>query len=302
MEQNMTMTAGIRSFSSLNFNAIGEIKQTLLLFDTVGVPQLDTPLNLIKEKHRPGCIHRQFVDQLEYLKEQKLLFNSMTGKGVTLKKGVDAKVISDEFNALRDIITNNPDFSTGMDAAVRLSCLLLNNDDKYTDLVAVPLVQNLSLTGEKKATKTDVINIIIEKMPIPDDKTPWENILEFKSNKDNIGRFAGLRTWINKAVRSGNSVNEIKDELEYLLHQYEKNLNLHNIKFNRGIIQSLVIGSAELLENAAKLKFSEIAKGFFSASQSHADLLKAEFTAPGHDIAYIYQANKQFPADKDTCE
>ncbi len=188
-----------------------------------------------------------------------------------------------------------------MNAAVRLSCLLLNNDKRRENFNAVPLVQDLSLSGDKKATKTDVINLIIEQMPIPDDKTPWNNILEFKSNPDNVGRFSGLRSWVNKAAKPGNSVNEIKDELEYLLHQYRKSLEIHNIKFNAGVIQSIVVWSAEIAENIAKFKFSEIAKGFFSTSQSHAELLKAELTAPGHDLAYIYQANRQFGDNKEVC-
>ena len=131
-------------------------------------------------------------------------------------------------------------------------------------------------------------------MPVLDDSTPWEKVVEFKGDPDNVGKFAGLKVWMNKAISSGASISEIKDELDYLLYQYRKSLELHKIKYHLGTLQRIVVGTAELIENAARLKFSNIAKGLFSAHQEKVDLLQAELTAPGKEIAYIYQAQKTF--------
>jgi len=60
------------------------------------------------------------------------------------------------------------------------------------------------------------------------------------------------------------------------------------------MFQALVVGTAELIENAAKLQFSKIAKGLFQASQLKAELLNAELTAPGKELAYIYKAKEHF--------
>ena len=57
---------------------------------------------------------------------------------------------------------------------------------------------------------------------LPIDNTPWQNILNFKNDTDNKGKFAGLRTWINNISKSSNSINELQDELEYKLYQYER--------------------------------------------------------------------------------
>ncbi len=125
-------------------------------------------------------------------------------------------------------------------------------------------------------------------------RTPWESIFEFKSNPDNVGKFYMLKTWINKTTKSNLSVSEVKDELESLLYQYRKSLEQHNIKYKSGILQSLILGTSELLENAFWLKFSKIAKGLFSAQKEKADLLSLELSATGKDLAYIYEASKKF--------
>jgi hypothetical protein len=135
---------------------------------------------------------------------------------------------------------------------------------------------------------------VIENMPVVDDLTPWENIAEFKNNVDNKGKFAGLSMWMNNTAKSGASISVIKDELDYLLYQYRKSLELHKIKYHSGTLQRIVVGTAELIENAARLKFSNIAKGLFSVHQERVDLLQTELTAPGKEIAYIYQAQKVF--------
>ncbi len=88
MEQNkMTTTAGIKPLSTINYSLIGEIKQTILLFDTVGIPQLDMAIRLIREKHKHNCIHHQVSNELEFLKEKGFLFNSWGNEAATpLKK------------------------------------------------------------------------------------------------------------------------------------------------------------------------------------------------------------------------
>lgn len=162
----------------------------------------------------------------------------------------------------------------------------------YVPSIDMTYIKNIENTFKSK--KSNLVTLVIQKMPIFDNLTPWENIVEFKSNTDNIGKFAGLKVWMNKAISSGASISEIKDELDYLLHRHRKSLELHKIKYHSGTLQRIVVGTAELIENGARLKFSNIAKGLFSAHQEKVDLLQAELTAPGKEIAYIYQSQKTF--------
>src|SRR5258705_181572 len=95
-------------------------------------------------------------------------------------------------------------------------------------------------------------------------------------------------------LAKGVDLKEIQSELEFKLYQYRKSLDTHQIKYKSGILQSFIVGSTELLENIARLKFSLIAKGIFSANQKKIDLLNIELNAPGHELAYIYQVQEAF--------
>ena len=44
-------------------------------------------------------------------------------------------------------------------------------------------------------------------------------------------------------------------------------LNKKMFLYHSGTLQPIVVGTAELIENAARLKFSNLAKGLFSAHQ-----------------------------------
>ncbi len=119
-----------------------------------------------------------------------------------------------------------------------------------------------------------------------------KNVTE--SDDDNKGRMAALRKWVNNTTKSGLSASEIKDEIDDLLYKYRKSLEIHRIKYHQGFLQTIVVGTAELIENALKLKFSNIAKGLFKINEGKADLMDVELNAPGNELAYIYKAQEKF--------
>jgi hypothetical protein len=286
-------TAGILSGYYVRPNFIGELKQTLLLFDKAGIPMLN---GIYDGLSKPNSIEdlRYLINELKLLEEKGYLFNAWLKSPVPLKREIDFKAFSQEFNMLSQLIQQSGDIQLSLEAAARHCSLILNNQKKQPDFVSVPLVSKLTLPANNIATQSDVLKIIIEKIPLPDELTPWESIFEFKSNPDNIGKFAGLKSWINKITKTNSSVSEIKDELEFLLYKYSKSLDIHNIKYKSGILQTFVVGTSELIENTIRLKFSNVAKGLFSAQQAKADLFNLELSAPGNEIAYIYEASKAF--------
>lgn len=286
-------TAGILPSLFITPNYLGELKQTILLFDKAGIPQLNAIYDALKRTNSREDL-RYLISEFELLEEKGYVFNAWLPSPVTLNKNIDFKKFSQEFDMLSKLIQQKNDIQLSYEAAARFCALSLNNQENRPDFVSVPLIKRLTIPSEDKITQSDALRIIIENIPIPNDTTPWENIFEFKSNPDNIGKFAGLKSWINKITKSDLSIAEIQDELEFKLYQYRKSLEAHNIKYKSGILQSLVVGTGELLENAARLKFSKIAKGLFSAQQEKADLLSLELSAPGNELAYIYEVSKTF--------
>lgn len=286
-------TAGILSANFTESTFIGELKQTILLFDKVGIPLLNAIYDgLSKPNSREDL--RYFVNEFELLEEKGFLFNAWLKSGTVLDPSIDFKAFSQEFDMLSKLIQQLNDIQLSKEASARHCALILNNQLDKPDFISVPLVNKLTLPTSNTVTHSDVLKIIIERIPVPHELTPWESIFEFKNNPDNIGKFAGLKSWINKITKSDLSASEINDELESLLYQYRKSLEIHNIKYKSGILQSLVVGAGELIENAVWLKFSKLAKGLFSAQQEKADLLSLELSAPGNELAYIYEASKTF--------
>jgi hypothetical protein len=277
---------------------INELKCDMLLFDKIAILNIDRFLNIgqyLKDTEPNIDDPNPVINELKYLRESNLVLNVELGPSpVLLKPGADLRMfqqILDEGNYLRQ--TNSRDFPLIFETLARIAALNCTYR-RENSFEAIPIIERLVLSDQNKIDKSDIIRLVINKMPIPDDKTPWENIIEFKQNSDNKGKFAGLRTWINKMSASQNSLTEIQDELEYLLYQYEKSLKLHNIKFRRGILQSIIVGTAEVAENVAKLNFSGIAKKLFSIHEEKTALLQLELDAPGKELAYIAKAKEVF--------
>lgn len=285
-------TIGVRLDIHPSDNLFGQIKQELLLFDKIGVVDLSRQLQTYEELNSfpdefaffSNLINNNYLFDISH----EDLYDSSFNKDFEIFKASLERLAPD----LKGKFTNRNYLAWVTYFTILLKFLDDNNGNDYIPSIDKMYTEKIENTF--KSDKTDLVSLVIEKMPILDNSTLWEKVVEFKSDPDNVGKFAGLKVWMNKAISSGASISEIKDELDYLLYQYRKSLELHKIKYHSGTLQRIVVGTAELIENAARLKFSNIAKGLFSAHQEKVDLLQAEFTAPGKEIAFIYQAQKTF--------
>jgi len=174
---------------------------------------------------------------------------------------------------------------------------------KYKDVNAYPALseftdefsKNEKLSRRKNENiKTDVLNIVIENIPTPDESVTWEQILDFRNDPDSQGKILALRNWINKTARSGASYNEIQDELEFLLYNYERHMELHKMKHNVDTFEAIVVTTAEVLEGIAKLNLADSVRKLFSIKHRRVELLEAELNNPGAEIAYIYKSREKF--------
>jgi hypothetical protein len=144
------------------------------------------------------------------------------------------------------------------------------------------------------ANKSDIIKIVINALPEPDDSTSWEQILDYRSDPDSISKFLALRNWMNEVARAKLTQTEIEEKLEHLINQYQQHMRLHKLKTNNGMLETLVVASAQFLEDLVKLKWGNIAKGLFSIKHRQVALLGGELTSPGKEVAYIVKARQEF--------
>jgi hypothetical protein len=124
-------------------------------------------------------------------------------------------------------------------------------------------------------------------MPEPDESTPLDRILEFRNDPVAMSKLRALRRWMAKMTKANVSPRELADELQWLLDEYETYMKVHEMKIRRGVVETLITGTAEMLENLVKIKWGELAKMLFAISARKIDLLEAELKAPGREISYV---------------
>lgn len=151
-----------------------------------------------------------------------------------------------------------------------------------------------SLMSGAGTTRAGVVDAVLGCLPVPDDSAPWEQVLEYRNDPEARGKFLALKRWMNKVSRERLSVNEIEDELEFLMHQYESHLKLHRMKINFETWQTVLVAQADLIPNLLKLKWGDIAKTLFALGQRRVALMELELNAPGNEVAYIAEAREAF--------
>jgi hypothetical protein len=156
------------------------------------------------------------------------------------------------------------------------------------------LASQIPLAHESPATKNDVVQIILESLPLPDDSTPWEQIIEFRNDPDSYNKFVDLRNWMSEVARAALSPAEIEEKLEHLLRQFQRHMEIHKMKTNMGTLETILVTTGEVIENFATLKIGQGAKALFAAKQRKIALLEGELTSPGSEVAYIVKAREAF--------
>ena len=142
--------------------------------------------------------------------------------------------------------------------------------------------------------KTEILEIVAKALPVPGDSHSLEDILGFRAGARVEGLTQGLRVWINEMASGKLTQVEVSDKLEDLVSRYERALKLERMQRDTGIIETLVVTTAEIAESLVKFQWSTAAKKLFEVRHRQIDLMKAEITLPGREVAYIVKARERF--------
>jgi hypothetical protein len=176
------------------------------------------------------------------------------------------------------------------DEPVRGMAIMLMNSEDY---LAIPNKLAYESANLFETKKQSVYNFIIEDIPLPSSENPFERIIEFKQDEASAQSLIALRNWISEISKSSLNVNEIEEKYHYLKNQYERSLELHKMKTDNNLMETVIIGGAEILENIARLKFSEAAKKIFKHKNDTIDLMENELKAEGNQLSYITKIKAQ---------
>lgn len=142
--------------------------------------------------------------------------------------------------------------------------------------------------------KDQVAEVTLTHFPVPDEKTPWEDLLSFRKDPDSLNKFMRLKVWLNALAKEELSPAEVHDRLEWGMAEYRSHLDLHHIKHKQGVLRVLLSSSAALTEALVRLRFRKALDVFFQASERKLALLEAEASAPGRELAYIVKVRTRF--------
>lgn len=160
--------------------------------------------------------------------------------------------------------------------------------------VAVDILQRLVAQegAEQSATRlqTNVLQVVLEDFPMPDESVAWEQILDYRRDPESRRRLKWLRAWMKQVSEAEHTEREIREEYEELLFSFRDHMRFHRMKSRPGAFQALLT----LLENTVKLQFTKLPEVLFWTRHRQIELLEAERAAPGRELAYVVASEQQF--------
>jgi hypothetical protein len=167
--------------------------------------------------------------------------------------------------------------------------------DKYA-INAYPIYSDdLVLMDDFIEGNNDVIKVVLESIPEPDfETTPWEQIIDFKNDAHTKKLLSYFWQWTSQITKKRVTFHELSEELIYYCNKYEEHIKTQKMKVNYGILETLLMIPAEMLEGLVRLKPTQTVKALFSFKRQRLQLLEAELKAPGRDLAYLIKAKQEF--------
>lgn len=161
---------------------------------------------------------------------------------------------------------------------------------------AVALMDARFNRSQKPEQGAEVAQLVLKTLPLPNESTPWDDILEYRDDSDARGQFYRLKTWMNdvSARLAETSPRHFEDELRSRIYDYEHYMSLHRIKARSGILETMVVTAAEILGDLLKIRWGDAARAMFDIRRQRIALLEEELDAPNREIAYIVKARETF--------
>jgi hypothetical protein len=291
------------------------LKRAALLFDKLAVGQRVMQLSgasLFRTQAHVGA-YRQLLAEARWLEERGFAFSvDTTGLDIPPEVQQDAyyKETMDEFSAASAKLFAKAPVGGIVREGQIIEALYELSDELYPidvrrtafllrrvkGLDAYPVLRGVPISGspDDSASKVEVVNVVLNQLPLPADDVAWEGLIEFRSDPAVVQSLYDLRNWMNEIARADLTVGEVEDRCSWLVSQFERHLALHRMKAQRGVIESLVTASADVIERVAKLKVGELARGLFALQHRKLIMKEAELTSPGSEVAYILKTRDAF--------
>jgi len=279
---NSDRTVGVRGH--LGRDILKALKREALLFDQIAILDLDL---LDRSLGRVSRLELGWLKDIGIVREGPLLAEMEGTIGKPDQTGFyeEMRALSDAYKR-KDVAMYNAASARAYSAAFR-----------QIGINAFPILETRRQLGDVFPSGTaPVLEVVLKSMPIPDDETSWEDIIEFRNDPESMKRLRRLRVWVRKFAKdtTATSLAEMKEEIGVILDEYEEHMKLHRMKVNKGAAETLLTVAGTLAEDIVKLKWGELAKLPFILRERKISLLEAEAKAPNRELAFISMARSRF--------
>jgi hypothetical protein len=168
-------------------------------------------------------------------------------------------------------------------------------------LDAYPIISDIPLAKQQPSNTSEIIEIVLNTLPVPDDNTPWEQIIDFRLDSQSMSKFMALKNWMNDVARMKLKPSEVAEKLEWLLEDYRQHMHTHKIKTRLATLKTIAIAEAGFITSgwltglgALPGVIGMIATPLYTIKQRQVALMVEEQKAPGKEVAYIIKARETF--------
>ena len=303
-----------------------DLRRDLMLFDQLALPHLESSLRMWTRPDADDEM-RQWAAELEWLANKEIVFipdatsladgpasdyyqeylrkESETKRTLeqlrsyVISRGFITRTREEMAHALAEYARDTGDVSVldRLDAENRfayddLARALAVDMSERLNVSVIPIMSSKSHDeGLEGFARGNVLNIALSAVPFPSSSTSLENLLEFRSDPTVRADFLAFHRWARNAATNSQRPNEIAEEIEYLLSQYKRHMEIHRLEQSSSVFETVTTVAAEALEDLVKFKWGDAAKLLFAFRKRRVGLLKAEMSAPGRELAYLVKAS-----------
>jgi hypothetical protein len=269
-------------FAGTDFS-VDTLKKHALLFDKFLIPNLTSFLGQCGPDEGATILK-----ELQFLRDRETAYE--------IRRMVERSpvvILPDAPEEARSsLVTIGEDLETRI-TAVLLSGIQADIVPMCKDLpehLSLPLPDLPALQGHQgNDQQHDTIRVALQSFPVPDETCAWQDILDFKVEMRD--KQWGFRRFLHTLATKQQSESEIRDDIEWSLNDYTKEMDRFKLKRYVSFMETYVIPTVEALEN---FKPSSFLKGLVGIKKRKIELLEAESNAKGRECAYVFDARKRF--------
>lgn len=321
MSRLIALKSGLHEilYDAWNSN-FSNLKQQALLFDQIGIYKLDSFYKTLEESRDLFKIlgpdipikAQSIITELQWLQQAGLVFEVRSEDELQseIMRDFPQKSTAHNFESAKRLLSNvieiqisdlkraenetrrvelikEQHFKT-----IRLLSIIMEITREATVVTTFP---HTEYTREiPNSNKNDVAQIVIKNLPLPNNETPWEQLIDYRNDVKTQKLLLLLRRWINRISTQNLSSLEIEDEIEFLINEFQEHMKFHKMRANTETIEVIVNSASDVLGNLLTLKFSKIFEPVFAIKKRQLLLMEAELSAPGKEMAYVIKSREAF--------